>query len=101
MQDSNIPIKFDAHGNPFPYQLINIDMGRFRTIFTNIPDKAVRLALLKKLIKYIDDFHGVMSPKNWTQWFGGSYITNKLNPNDIDLVNFIDSVSAEAAIART
>jgi hypothetical protein len=92
-----MPIQFDEHGNPSPYELVNLTMDRFQQLFTSIPDLDRRLWLLTQLNKYIRDFNDDISPDNWVQLFGGSYITNKSYPNDIDLVNFIDSYSAEKA----
>ena len=93
-----MPIKFDTKGNPYPYEVVRVDIEKFKEIFTEIPDKERRGLLYHQLFKYINDFLTTFFPINWIQWFGGSYTTTKKKPNDVDLVNFIDAISAERAI---
>lgn len=88
---------FDLHGNPSPYGILTVDMVKFQQIFATIPDVSARAKLLTRFQAYIDDFDNEISPSDWAQWIGGSYVTQKPIPNDIDVVNFIDPTSCEAA----
>ena len=93
-----MPIKFDEKGNPYPYDVVEINIQKFEQIFSNIPNIERRTLLFQKLGKYLHDFSTSIIPTNWIQWFGGSYTSTKEFPNDIDLVNFIDARTAEAAM---
>jgi hypothetical protein len=94
-----MPIQFDDKGNPYPYEIVRINLGKFEEIFTKIPNKDRRLLLFQQLNQYINDFLTTFLPTNWIQWVGGSYTTTKKMPNDIDLVNFIDANSIESSIS--
>ena len=91
-------ITFDKNGNPKPYKLVELTIERFEKIFTSIPDKKARADLISKYKKYILEFYQNIAPKEWQQWIGGSFTTQKEYPNDIDLVNFLDCHSAGIAL---
>jgi hypothetical protein len=92
-----MPVQFDCYGNPVPYSTISMDMVQF-AFFSTIPDTSVRTTLFVRLIQYLQDFRRAVSPTTWIQWFGGSYTTNKPQPNDIDLVNLVDYDSVNSSL---
>lgn len=86
-------INFDTFGNPYPYEIIPVDMQQFKESFAQNPNTNQRMQLFDNLVSYNKALNGSISPSKWYQWFGGSYTTTKPNPNDVDLVNFIDPLT--------
>ena len=80
-------ITFDIYGNPQPQGVANLSYNEFKDIFVIDFDKSqTRLTISKKYEKYLIDFKSEIT-NNFKHWIGGSFITTKMNPNDIDIVS--------------
>jgi hypothetical protein len=83
-------LTFTPEGFLTPFEKINVDLATFeRTFVTDFPNSETRKTLFYNYLRYIDSFSKEITP-NFTQWIDGSFVTQKENPNDIDLVTFID-----------
>ncbi|WP_420150066.1 DUF6932 family protein [Spirosoma sp.] len=91
---------FDNRGNLFPYELIRIDsLDEFEQMFvTSFPLSSTRVAIYTGMLEYIeslgDTLNQVAYSGNWTLWINGSFTSNKLNPNDIDVLSLLDDDSS-------
>jgi hypothetical protein len=84
-------IRFDDRGNIYPYKLIALELMIFQEKFViSFDGSSTRQKIYENYLVYIIDFHKEIVDV-WQQWIDGSFITDKKDPNDIDLVNFIDS----------
>ena len=88
---------FDAHGNLHPYELIRIEsLNEFeQTFVTPFPLSATRFFIYTGLLEYIQALGDVLTqvtyPGSWKLWINGSFTTNKLNPNDVDVLSLLDN----------
>ncbi len=88
-------MEFDDYGNLFPYKLIETDIETFERIFVaNFKNSDRRKMLFQNYLSYIHDFKNQIS-ENFYQWIDGSFVTSKLNPNDIDIVTFVSAENYE------
>ena len=82
-------IKFDFRGYLQPYTLIELDLMEFQNQFVKgFPESGTRQKLFESYVDYIHDFQREIMP-SFKMWINGSYVTQKLNPRDIDFVVFI------------
>lgn len=82
-------INFDIYGNLKPYELIEMEWGEFEVVFVHSFDEmSTRAKLFHTFETYITDLQAVIGPTFYS-WVGGSFVTNKDNPKDIDIVTFI------------
>jgi hypothetical protein len=82
-------ITFDQRGCLHPYQLIELELTDFQNYFvSNFPQSETREAIFSNFMDYIHDFQREILP-SFKIWINGSYVTQKLNPRDIDFVIFI------------
>ncbi len=82
----NVEVGFDEFGNLIPYQVIALSWEDAEKLLAT---SAYKRTLWKQLLKYDSDLFEILQ-KNWTQWLGGSFLTTKDRPNDIDVVNFVE-----------
>ena len=83
-------MEFDPQGNLFPHKVIEIDLEEFEKLFiTNFPNSESRNRLFQNYLSYIQKIKDEID-STFYQWIDGSFVTSKLNPNDIDLVTFIN-----------
>lgn len=83
-------LSFDKHGYLFPYDVVEIDLTILKTNFVDaFPNSQTRRWLLNNYLEYIYRFQDEVFPF-FEQWINGSFITQKQNPKDIDLVTFLD-----------
>lgn len=83
-------LTFDRNGNPQPPGIINILLDEFKNIYVDdFINSTTRQTIFNKWQVYVSDFKDQIS-LNFKQWVNGSYVTDKMNPRDIDLVNLID-----------
>lgn len=81
---------FDQNGNLTPYSAIEISFDEFETRYLKAPGASLaRQMLSENYLKYVNDFENEIT-KEFFQFVNGSFTTRKLNPNDLDLVTFID-----------
>lgn len=83
-------LSFDHLGHIKPDKIIPISLSEIESIFvTNFPSSETRLGLFNTLIDYLTALEMILkSPMHI--FIDGSFVTKKENPNDIDLVVFID-----------
>lgn len=85
-------IEFDEFGNSKPYGLISLSMEECENIFVvNFPTSNTRIDNWDGLQRFNTDLKTILKCP-LKQWIDGSFVTNKLNPNDIDLVSFINEL---------
>ncbi len=53
------------------------------------PNSITRKRLFINYLRYLESFKSRVT-RNFTQWINGSFISQKENPKDIDLVTFFD-----------
>ena len=83
-------MEFDSLGNLFPYKVIEINLEEFERLFiTNFPNSESRNRLFQNYLSYIRKIKNEID-STFYQWIDGSFVTSKLNPNDIDLVTFLN-----------
>ena len=83
-------LSFDIRGNLQPYEKVNLTFQEFKQIFVEefAPDSS-RHTIFENYQRFIDAFAAEVTT-NFIQWIDGSFVTNRTNPRDIDVVNFID-----------
>lgn len=87
--DKNMKLNFDLRGNLQPYRKQDMAFEDFRDNFVNpFGESSKRYEIFENYLQYINDFQEKITP-NFTQWIDGSFVTNKNNPNDIDIVNLV------------
>lgn len=83
-------LTFNHSGLLVPDNKINSTIQELEKEFVlNLPT-VKRKEIFDAYIKYNEDFKKVCDLKLLHQWIDGSYVTQKNNPGDIDLVTFID-----------
>jgi len=90
-----IELKFDTRGNLKPYEKVDLTMDDFEEFFLlNFKTSKSRAIVFETFKRYISDLCNEVS-KEFTLWINGSFVTNKINPNDIDLVILLDYIVYE------
>ena len=81
---------FDLKGHVAPYEAIESSMDDVEKYFVKaFPNSLNRAWLFDNYLRYTYRFQDEVFP--WfEQWINGSFISEKLNPKDIDLVTFLD-----------
>ncbi|MEM8525474.1 MAG: hypothetical protein AAGG68_12610 [Bacteroidota bacterium] len=83
---------FDIRGYLKPYGKNKITIEQLETEFVAPFDEpSTRHQLYTGYIHYNKNLKELLKNQKYTQWIDGSFISNKINPKDIDLVNLIDS----------
>ncbi len=82
-------LKFDTKGYLIPYERINVKFSEFEEFFVqSFNSNSSRFEILENYKKFIDEFSNQVTP-NFTHWIDGSFVTNKVNPRDIDFATLI------------
>lgn len=82
---------FDSNGNPAPYGIIEISLEGVQEAFVLSPDYRTskrRAQLFEDFNRYLHDFSKLVDLE-LKQWLDGSFTTRQIDPNDLDLVNFV------------
>jgi hypothetical protein len=88
-------ISFDKQGNLFPPKIMEVDWDTLVENFINyFPKSSSRKQLLLNLERFIRRVQADITT-DFTVWIDGSFISQKLNPNDIDAVFWIPFEIAE------
>lgn len=83
-------LNFDEKGLLNPYEIIQSDLQIVKQTFVeNIDTSRTRKPLFQNYLQYLNAIKNVI-PNNFHQWIDGSFVTQKQNPNDIDIVTFIN-----------
>lgn len=82
-------VYFDPKGNLTPYLVYRMEAEAFCEAFvTRFETSATRAKLYANYLRYREEFRADLG-RDFRQWVGGSFVTRKLNPTDIDLVNIV------------
>ncbi len=88
-------LQFDKRGHLTPYQEQVSDTDTiFRQLVDQFSVSMSRATLFHEWTKYNRLLRGVVG-ENFQQWINGSFVTQKVNPGDIDLVSFIPYLAYE------
>jgi len=83
-------LSFDIRAYLKPYQKTELVFDEFKKyFFDSFENSTTRPDIFGNYIKYLNDFRKEVTP-NFIQWVDGSFVSNKVDPNDIDFVNLID-----------
>jgi hypothetical protein len=83
-------VEFDIYGNLQPAEIILTDWVTFEKMFVeSFPGSATRSDLFNNFADYVTNAKQIFGT-SFYQWIDGSFITNKLNPRDIDFVTFVN-----------
>lgn len=83
-------IEFDENGFLKPYDIIETDLATIEKTFVEaMPLSSTRKAIFESYLSYNEELRKII-PTGFIQWIDGSFITKKVNPNDIDIVTFVD-----------
>jgi hypothetical protein len=89
-------LKFDSKGYLQPSQIIETDLQTFQLYFVeNFELSETRRNIFLDYFDFIQDFRNLIS-NDTMHWLNGSFVSKKLNPNDMDIVVFIDYEVYEA-----
>ena len=81
---------FDYLGLLQPPEKMVMTLEEFEQIFVHsFPNSQTREVIFENYRKFVDDFSELVSPQ-FIHWVNGSFVTQKINPRDIDFVMIID-----------
>lgn len=81
---------FDEKGLLTPANMASLNTVEFEKMFVSaFPDSATRQAIFASYRVFTEQFSNQVC-STFTHWIDGSFVTNKLNPNDLDIVILID-----------
>lgn len=82
-------LEFDEKGNLTPYNNIEISYEEFvKNFIASFPLDSSRYQILTVFEHFVEGFRSKIYP-NFKIWINGSFVTQKINPNDIDFLIFI------------
>ncbi len=83
-------LSFDIRGFLKPYGKNNIQAEQLKTEFVDpFEEESSRHQLFSQYLQYQAELIRLLADEKWKQWINGSFISNKTQPKDIDLVNLI------------
>ncbi len=83
-------LTFDIRGNLKPYQKTDLSLNDFKENFVDSFDEySTGHEIFSNYKQYLQEFKKEITP-NFKQLINGSFVTNRINPKDIDLVNIVD-----------
>lgn len=82
-------LKFNSFGHLTPAKPIKTDLNEFEATFVLNIENEKRKKLFENYQKY-NQLLGQLLQSDFYQWIDGSFVTKKQEPNDIDVVTFID-----------
>ncbi len=83
-------LEFNLKGFLVPDKNIRSSIEEFETVFVNSIQSVKRKELFNNYISYSTALKQLCNGVDFKQWIDGSYVTKKMEPNDIDLVTFLD-----------
>jgi len=87
---SKTKLIFDKKGYLKPYKVIEVDIDSIKSNFVDaFPNSSTRNYLFENYLRYVYRFQDEVFPF-FEQWINGSFVSQKENPKDIDLVTFLD-----------
>jgi hypothetical protein len=82
-------LNFDSKGNLKPYKPILCGVKDLKEHLVDNIESTTRKDNYDKYIKYSSDLKALTGCEI-KQWINGSFVTQKINPKDIDLISFLD-----------
>ena len=83
-------MEFDLIGHLSPYTVIPSTFETFEEMLVqSFPTNSTRHVILEGYKQYLTCLKNVLNCPFY-QWVDGSFVTDKLNPNDIDIVTFVN-----------
>jgi hypothetical protein len=79
-------MNFDSRGHLKPYEIIEMSLENFELLFVN---NEKRKTIFAEFQRYNTELLQLINVP-FKQWIDGSFVTDKKNPNDIDLLTFIE-----------
>jgi len=94
-------LQFDHRGNLTPGIIKNISLDEFKAFFIDsFAHSRTRERNYKGLFRFIEEMKNKNISNAVTKiWIDGSFVTNKTDPNDIDMVYFLDANHPGSSIA--
>ncbi len=84
-------LRFDIRGNLTPYELVEVPYSVFRETFVDTFDEdSTRHGLWSSFERYLVDFRQQIGELPTQIWVNGSFTTIRQNPQDLDLVVFLN-----------
>ena len=81
---------YDFRGNLTPYDITQLSFEAFVEHFVDeFEDSTTRKLIFEQYQRYLLDIR-TMITDDFVQWIDGSFVSRKTNPNDIDVVTFLD-----------
>ena len=81
---------FDQYGHLTPYELIETDLSTFEAVFVGeFSTSTTRPQIFEAYLDYLEQLKEIVGT-GFYQWIDGSFITNTLNPDDIDFLSWVD-----------
>lgn len=80
---------FNSKGHLIPNLNIKSSLQELEDVFVNKFNNERRLELYAKYIAYSNSLKRLLGNISLLQWIDGSFVTQKREPNDIDLITFI------------
>lgn len=87
-------LNYDENGFLTPYEVISGDLKLLENEFVVNFANESRQRLFDKMAKYLNELKALLGD-DLVVWVNGSFVTKKLNPNDIDIVVFVSWRKAE------
>lgn len=88
-------LKFDPKGHLTPYAPILASVNDLENNFVIGINSVTRKQNFDKYVHYSDELKHLLEGKELKQWINGSFVTKKINPEDIDIVTFIDAADVQ------
>jgi hypothetical protein len=83
-------LNFNSIGLLIPDSNIQSDISELEQVFVTDIQTTKRKELFENYISYSNALKEVCKNENLKQWVDGSFTSKKFEPNDIDIVTFID-----------
>jgi len=85
-------LEFDKKGFLVPDQSLACSLDEMRRVFVEeFPASGTRLALFENFTEYCRELMVKTNMEMLLIWVGGSFVTQKARPNDVDVVVFLES----------
>ena len=83
-------LNFDSRGNLVPNTNIKCSLQVFHDVFVKDLSSSKRTSLYESFLKYTTELKEKLDGSEIVCWINGSYTTKKKDPNDLDLVIFVN-----------
>jgi hypothetical protein len=83
-------LRFNSNGLLVPDHNIKSNVNELEDIFVKSIKTNKRIELFSNYINYSNSLKELCNDVNLIQWIDGSFVTQKAEPKDVDLVTFID-----------